>query len=156
MIHYTTGNIFESDAQSLVNPVNTVGVMGKGLALQFKKAFPDNFKTYVEACKHKEIAVGKLLVTKDRNLTSGEKIIINFPTKQDWRNSSEYSYIEEGLDDFLRIIEKEKITSVALPPLGAGNGGLEWEKVKRIMERKLCTLNIDVYVYEPTETAVSG
>jgi O-acetyl-ADP-ribose deacetylase (regulator of RNase III) len=151
MIHYTTGNILESDAQALVNTVNTVGVMGKGIALQFKKAFPDNFKAYVKACKQKEIAIGKLLVSKDSNLNSGEKIIINFPTKKDWRNSSEYSYIEDGLDDFLRIIEKEKIKSVALPALGAGNGGLEWTKVKQIIERKLSALNIDVYVYEPSE-----
>jgi O-acetyl-ADP-ribose deacetylase (regulator of RNase III) len=150
MIHYTTGNILESDAQALVNTVNTVGIMGKGIALQFKNAFPNNFKAYVDACKKKEIAIGKLLVTKDRNLNSGEKIIINFPTKKDWRKSSEYSYIEEGLDDFLKIIEKKQIKSVALPPLGAGNGGLEWEKVKQILEHRLSALNIDIYVYEPT------
>ena len=150
MIHYTTGNILESDAQALVNTVNTVGVMGKGIALQFKKAFPNNFKAYEDACKRKEIAIGKLLVTKDCNLNSGEKIIINFPTKKDWRKSSEYSYIEDGLTDFLNVIEKEQIKSVALPPLGAGNGGLEWEKVKQILEQKLSSLNIDIYVYKPT------
>jgi O-acetyl-ADP-ribose deacetylase (regulator of RNase III) len=150
MIHYTQGNILDSDAQALVNTVNTVDVMGKGIALQFKKAFPDNFKAYEKACRLKEIAVGKLFVTRDRNLHSGEKIIINFPTKKDWRRPSEYSYIEDGLDDFLRVIEKEGIQSVALPPLGAGNGGLEWEKVKRILERKLSAVNIDIYVYEPT------
>jgi O-acetyl-ADP-ribose deacetylase (regulator of RNase III) len=150
MIHYTTGNILESDAQALVNTVNTVGVMGKGIALQFKNAFPNNFKAYVDACKRKEIAIGKLLVTKDRNLNSGEKIIINFPTKRDWRKSSEYSYIEDGLDDFLKIVETYQITNVAIPPLGAGNGGLEWEKVKKIIEGKLHSLDIDVFVYEPT------
>ncbi|GHT68716.1 Appr-1-p processing protein [Bacteroidia bacterium] len=150
MIHYTKGNILDSDAQALVNTVNTVGVMGKGIALQFKNAFPNNFKAYEDACKRKEIAIGKLFVSKDRNLNSGEKIIINFPTKKDWRKSSEYSYIEDGLDDFLKVIEKEQIKSVALPPLGAGNGGLEWEKVKQLLELKLSTLNIDIYVYEPT------
>jgi O-acetyl-ADP-ribose deacetylase (regulator of RNase III) len=150
MIHYITGNILDSDAQALVNTVNTVGVMGKGIALQFKNAFPNNFKAYKDACKKKEIAVGKLFVTKDCNLNSGEKIIINFPTKKDWRKSSEYSYIEDGLDDFLKVIKKEDIKSVALPPLGAGNGGLEWEKVKQIIERKLSALNIDIYIYEPT------
>jgi O-acetyl-ADP-ribose deacetylase (regulator of RNase III)/uncharacterized protein YwgA len=151
MIHYTKGNILDSDAQALVNTVNTVGVMGKGIALQFKNAFPNNFKAYKNACNRKEIAIGKLLVTKDRNLNAGEKIIINFPTKKDWRKSSEYSYIENGLDDFLKVIEKEQIKSVALPPLGAGNGGLVWEKVKQILERKLKALNIDIYVYEPTD-----
>jgi O-acetyl-ADP-ribose deacetylase (regulator of RNase III) len=102
------------------------------------------------ACKRKEIAIGKLLVTKDRNLNSGEKIIINFPTKKDWRKSSEYSYIEDGLDDFLEVVKIHQIKSVALPPLGAGNGGLEWMKVKHILEQKLSGLDIDVYVYEPT------
>ena len=150
MIHYTTGNILDSDAQALVNTVNTIGVMGKGIALQFKKVFPNNFKTYEQACKQKEVTIGKMLVSKDRNLNTGEKIIINFPTKKDWRKSSEYSYLEDGLDDFLKVIEKEKLKSVALPPLGAGNGGLEWEKVKRILERKLSALDIDIYVYEPT------
>jgi O-acetyl-ADP-ribose deacetylase (regulator of RNase III)/uncharacterized protein YwgA len=150
MIHYRKGNILESDAQALVNTVNTVGVMGKGIALQFKNAFPNNFKAYEDACKRKEIAIGKLLVTKDHNLNSGEKIIINFPTKKDWRKSSEYSYIEDGLDDFLKILEAKQIKSVALPPLGAGNGGLEWEKVKQIIEQKLNRLDIDIYVYEPT------
>jgi O-acetyl-ADP-ribose deacetylase (regulator of RNase III) len=150
MIQYTKGNILDSDAQALVNTVNTVGIMGKGVALQFKNAFPNNFKAYQDACKRKEIEVGKLLVTKDSNLNSGEKIIINFPTKKDWRKSSEYSYIEDGLDDFLRIIERYQIKSVALPPLGAGNGGLEWEKVKQILEQKLSKLDIDIFVFEPT------
>jgi O-acetyl-ADP-ribose deacetylase (regulator of RNase III) len=150
MIHYIKGNIFDSGAQALVNTVNTVGVMGKGIALQFKKAFPNNFRAYQDACKRKEIEVGKLFVTKDSNLNSGEKIIINFPTKKDWRNSSEYSYIEDGLDDFLKVIETYQIKNVALPPLGAGNGGLEWEKVKQMIERKLNALDIDIFVYEPT------
>jgi O-acetyl-ADP-ribose deacetylase (regulator of RNase III) len=150
MIQYTKGNILDSNAQALVNTVNTVGVMGKGIALQFKNAFPSNFKAYQNACKRKEIEVGKLLVTKDRNLTSGEKIIINFPTKKDWRKSSEYRYIEDGLADFLKIVEAYQIKSVALPPLGAGNGGLEWEKVKQMLEQKLGGLNIDIFVFEPT------
>jgi O-acetyl-ADP-ribose deacetylase (regulator of RNase III) len=150
MIQYTKGNILESNAQALVNTVNTVGIMGKGIALQFKNAFPNNFRAYQDACKRKEIAIGKLFVTKDRNLNSGEKIIINFPTKRDWRKSSEYSYIEDGLDDFLKIVETYQITNVAIPPLGAGNGGLEWEKVKKIIEKKLHSLDIDIFVYEPT------
>ncbi|GAB6011454.1 type II toxin-antitoxin system antitoxin DNA ADP-ribosyl glycohydrolase DarG [Viscerimonas tarda] len=150
MIQYITGDIMESHAQALVNTVNTMGVMGKGIALQFKKAYPNNFKAYNEACKRNEISVGKLFVTHDSNLSSGDKIIVNFPTKKDWRKPSEYSFIEEGLNDFIRILEVNRIKSVAIPPLGAGNGGLEWEKVKKIIEQKLGQLDIEIYVYEPT------
>lgn len=150
MIKYLTGNILESDAQALVNTVNTVGVMGKGIALQFKKAFPSNFKVYAEACKNEDVEIGKLLVTRDSNLDTGEKLIINFPTKKDWRKPSEYSFIEEGLDDLVRIINEYNIKSIALPPLGAGNGGLEWERVKRMISDKLGYLDIDILVYEPT------
>tara|TARA_R110001583_G_scaffold59123_1_gene175979 strand:+ start:2770 stop:3807 length:1038 start_codon:yes stop_codon:yes gene_type:complete len=151
MIEYLIGNILESDAQAIVNTVNTVGVMGKGIALQFKKAYPNNFKAYYEACKRNEVAVGKSFVTRDSNLLTGEKIIINFPTKKDWRKPSEYSYVEDGLDDLVDIIEINQIKSIAIPPLGAGNGGLEWERVKKIIEKKLENINIDIYVYEPTK-----
>lgn len=150
MIKYITGNILESGAQALVNTVNTIGVMGKGIALQFKKAYPNNFKAYEAACRQSAITIGKLFVTIDTNFSSGEKIIINFPTKKDWRKPSEYSYIEEGLDDLVRVIDEKKITSIALPPLGAGNGGLDWQKVKDIIERKLSGLQADIFVYEPT------
>ncbi len=150
MIHYKTGNLLDSNAQALVNTVNTVGIMGKGIALQFKNAFQNNFKSYSEACKQNEITIGKLFITRDENLHTGKKIIINFPTKKDWRKPSEYSYIEAGLNNLVRVIEEESITSVAIPPLGSGNGGLEWEKVKKIIERKLNHLDIDIYVYEPS------
>jgi O-acetyl-ADP-ribose deacetylase (regulator of RNase III) len=150
MIKLITGNMLDSEAEILVNTVNTVGVMGKGIALQFKKAYPSNFKAYEAACERGEITIGKMFITRDRNLASGEKIIVNFPTKKDWRKPSEYSYIEAGLDDLVRFIEKEKPSSIAIPPLGAGNGGLEWEKVKQIIYTKLGQLDLDVYVYEPT------
>ena len=150
MIKYVVGNILESETDALVNTVNTVGIMGKGIALQFKKAFPENFKKYSKACKNGEIDIGQLFVTKE-NTIHGEKIIINFPTKKDWRKPSEYEYIEKGLDDLIRIINEYKIKSVALPPLGAGSGGLIWEKVKKIIEQKLADLDIDIYVYEPTK-----
>ncbi len=151
MISFKTGNIFESNAEALVNTVNTVGVMGKGVALQFKKAYYNNYKAYVEACKNNEIRIGKLFVFKDSNLSSGEKYIINFPTKKDWRKPSEYCFIEAGLDDLADIIKKYNIKSLAIPPLGAGNGGLEWEKVKRIIKQKLENIESDVIVYEPTQ-----
>ena len=150
MIKYITGDIFESQAQAIVNTVNTVGVMGKGIALQFKKAFPSNYKAYIDACKTGEIKVGKLFVTKDKNVNSGEKIIINFPTKTDWRKPSEYSYIEDGLKDLIRIIQESGIKTVAIPPLGAGNGGLKWERVKELIELKMSSVDVDLFVYEPT------
>ncbi|MEJ5306711.1 MAG: macro domain-containing protein [candidate division WOR-3 bacterium] len=149
MIKFTTGNILESEAQALVNTVNTVGVMGKGIALQFKKSFPDNFNAYAKACKSKEIEIGKMFVFKENTL-SGEKIIINFPTKKDWRKPSEYEYIEKGLDDLIRVIKEYNIKSIAIPPLGAGSGGLLWEKVKTIIQNKLGSLDIDIFVYEPS------
>ncbi len=150
MIKYIIGNILESEAEALINTVNTVGVMGKGIALQFKKAYHNNFKSYAEACKRKEVVVGKLFVSKDTNLSSVEKYIINFPTKTDWRKPSEYSYVESGLDDLIHVLNEKKIKSVAIPPLGAGSGGLKWVKVKKIIEEKLKHLNVEIIVYEPT------
>lgn len=154
MINYVTGNILDSEAQAIVNTVNTVGVMGKGIALQFKKAYPNNYKSYSLACKNNEVVVGKMFVTTDTNISSGEKIIINFPTKQNWRKPSEYIYIEDGLDDLIDFIKHNQIKSIAIPPLGAGNGGLKWEKVKKIIEDKLSSLNIEIFVYEPTSQIV--
>ena len=106
MIHYITGDILQSKADALVNTVNTVGVMGKGIALQFKNSFPSNFKVYVEACKKGEVEIGKMLVVKDSNLQTGSKLIVNFPTKKDWRKPSEYSFIESGLNDLIRVIDE--------------------------------------------------
>lgn len=150
MIKYVRGDIFESTAEALVNTVNTEGVMGKGIALQFKKVYPHNFKVYAEACKKKELVIGKLLVVKDTNTHSGEKIIINFPTKKTWRKPSEYSFIAEGLEDLIIVLENHKIKSIALPVLGVGNGGLEWERVKKMIEEKLTPIGIEVFVYEPS------
>jgi len=150
MIKYIKGNILESPAQALINTVNTVGVMGKGIALQFKKTFPNNYKAYLEACKNNKIQIGKLFIHTDSNMLSGQKIIINFPTKTNWRKPSEYIYIEKGLDHLINIITQYNIKSIAIPPLGAGNGGLEWEKVKNIITDKLQNLDIEVFIYEPT------
>lgn len=150
MIHYKTGNLLDSKAEALVNTVNTIGVMGKGIALQFKNSFPNNYKMYSNACKNKEVKVGKLLVTEDEALLSGKKIIINFPTKTTWRLPSEYRYIEEGLAELLKVIEERKIKSIAIPPLGAGNGGLNWNKVKQILDKYLSDVDCDIYIYEPS------
>lgn len=149
MIKYVEGNLLESDAQALVNTVNTVGVMGKGIALQFKNAFPVNYKIYRKACDNEELSVGKLLITTEENLVSGKKIIINFPTKTDWRKPSEYSYIEDGLVELRKYISENNIESVALPPLGAGNGGLDWSTVKVLIEKYLIDLNASILVYQP-------
>jgi O-acetyl-ADP-ribose deacetylase (regulator of RNase III) len=154
MIRFFKGNILDSGAEALVNTVNTQGIMGKGVALQFKKAYPNNYKSYFDASKKGELQIGKLFVTRDRNIASGEKLIINFPTKKDWRKPSEYSYIAAGLDDLLRVIDTYQIKSLAIPPLGSGNGGLEWPRVKRMIEEKLSPLNIDIFIYEPTKDIV--
>ncbi len=149
MIHYETGNLLDSKAEALVNTVNTDGVMGKGIALQFKNMFPQNFKMYAEACKQKTIGIGKLLVTREASLHGGEKIIINFPTKTSWRKPSEYSYIQSGVKDLVRVIKEYKISSVAIPPLGSGNGGLDWSQVRLILEQYLCNIDCDIHIYEP-------
>lgn len=149
MIEYITGNIFESEAQALVNTVNTVGVMGKGIALQFKKEFPINYRLYTQACKVGTLQIGQLLVVEDQSLLYGKKTIINFPTKTEWRKPSEYTYIEQGLTDLVRIIQEQELTSIAIPPLGAGNGGLDWYKVKGLMNRYLSGLNCTIHIYEP-------
>ena len=142
--------MLESEAEALVNTVNTVGVMGKGIALQFKNMFPGNFKLYSNACKNRAVKVGQLLVTKEEALLAGKKIIINFPTKTDWRLPSEYQYIEAGLTELVKVIKKEKIKSIAIPPLGSGNGGLDWNKVKQIMEKHLSDLDCEIHIYEPS------
>ncbi len=150
MIRYVTGNLFDSNAEALVNTVNTVGVMGKGIALQFKKLFPTNYKLYKELCDKKEFEIGQLLVVKDHNVITGEKTIVNFPTKKHWRSPSEYIYIEKGLCELLNVIRDNQIKSIAIPPLGSGNGGLQWYKVKEIINEKLGELqDCEVTVYEP-------
>lgn len=149
MIHYINSNLLESRAEALVNTVNTVGIMGKGIALQFKNQFPENYKSYKNACKSGEIRIGKLFITKEASILGGEKIIINFPTKTDWRKPSEYSYIEEGLKELVQVIQEKNISSIAIPPLGAGNGGLKWDKVKVLIEAYLSDIDSEIYIYQP-------
>lgn len=150
MINYIKGNLLLADTEALVNTVNTVGVMGKGIALQFKERYPVNFKIYAKACKTGDIDVGKLLVVKEHTL-EGEKIIINFPTKTEWFKKSQYSYIEDGLKDLQVVIDQYNIKSIALPPLGCGNGGLNWDKVKVLIEKYLSDSSIEINVYEPND-----
>ena len=141
----------DEPVDALVNTVNTVGVMGKGIALMFKEAFPANFRAYQEACKRKEVRVGHMFVTESHAL-DGPHWIINFPTKESWRHPSKLEWIEEGLKDLRRVIDDKKIRSIALPPLGCGNGGLGWDDVRPVIERSLSGLqHVEVVEFEPTE-----
>lgn len=150
MVRFTTGNLLQADVDALVNTVNTVGVMGKGIALMFKEAFPDNFEQYEAAVKREEVAVGRMFVTK-RNELIGPKWIINFPTKKHWRHPSKIEWIVSGLEDLKRVIAQNGIRSVALPPLGSGNGGLNWAEVRPKIEAALAPMEgVDVVVFEPT------
>ncbi|EGQ26880.1 appr-1-p processing protein [Sporosarcina newyorkensis 2681] len=148
MIYSMKGNLLEDQAEAYVNTVNTVGVMGKGIALQFKQAFPDVFKQYAKDCKSGDVQVGKMHVVPVHGLAA-PKFIINFPTKEHWRNPSSIVYIREGLQDLVRVIEQLDIQSIAIPPLGCGNGGLDWSAVRPYIIEVLEPLSIDVHLYEP-------
>jgi O-acetyl-ADP-ribose deacetylase (regulator of RNase III) len=150
MIRFTTGNLFDADVDAIVNTVNTMGVMGKGIALMFKERYPENYEAYAAACKAKQVELGKMFVTASGEL-SGPKWIINFPTKANWRFPSKLAWIESGLEDLKRLIVENGIRSIAIPPLGAGNGGLDWRDVRPLIEAALGDLrDVEVVVYEPT------
>lgn len=149
MIEYISGNILHSDAEALVNTVNCVGVMGRGIALQFKNAYPENFAAYVLACQRKEVQPGSMFVFATGEL-GNPKYIVNFPTKRHWRGKSRMEDIETGLADLVRVIERFNIRSIAIPRLGSGLGGLQWVDVKPRIEAALCSLpRVNVLVYEP-------
>ena len=151
MLRYTQGNLLDAPAEALVNTVNEVGVMGKGIALMFKDAFPPNTAAYEQAAKSGQVHVGRMLITETRSLV-GPKWIINFPTKRHWRQPSKIEWIREGLKDLARVLIAYRIHSVALPPLGCGNGGLQWSLVRREIDAALSGLtDVDVLVYEPTD-----
>ncbi|RDB42647.1 Appr-1-p processing protein [Halomonas sp. DQ26W] len=150
MITYTTGNLLDAEVEALVNTVNTVGVMGKGIALMFKERFPANTSAYTRACKAGEVKTGQVFVTETGELM-GPRWIVNFPTKQHWRAKSQLQWIIDGLADLRRFIEENRVRSIAIPPLGAGNGGLEWAEVKPQVEQALGDLDgVNIVVFEPT------
>lgn len=150
MIHAAEGNLLDADAEALVNTVNTVGVMGKGIALMFKERFPANFRRYAAACKRDEVATGRVFAVANEEL-SGPRWIFNFPTKRHWRSPSRLEWIDEGLADLARLLQEHGVTSVAVPPLGAGNGGLDWAEVRPLVARHLGDLpGVDILLYEPT------
>lgn len=150
MIHFTQGNLLEAPAEALINTVNEVGVMGKGLALMFREAFPENMRAYAAACQAGEVRVGRMFVTRNNTLV-GPRWIINFPTKKHWRNPSKLEWVQEGLTDLVRVIRENQIRSIAVPPLGCGNGGLDWSRVRIEIEAALSKLDdVEVIVFEPT------
>lgn len=152
MIRYTKGNLLEEDVEVLVNTVNTVGVMGKGIALQFKQAFPENYNAYLKAYRNKELKPGKILVVPTGQFIN-PKYIFNFPTKRHWRGKARIEDIETGLEDLIRQIRKLNIESIAIPPLGCGFGGLNWSEVRPKIEDAVRQLpNVDVIIYEPGYT----
>lgn len=152
MITYGTGDLLLADTQALVNTVNCVGVMGKGIALQFKSRYPENFTAYQKACKRGDVAIGSMFVTETNQL-DGPQYIVNFPTKKHWRTPSQLSYIDAGLTDLIHVVRERRITSIAIPPLGAGNGGLSWQDVHPKLFAAFCELSeVRVVLYAPTAT----
>ena len=143
MYRLVKGNIFESPAKTLVNTVNTAGAMGKGLAKEFKRLFPDMFKSYQRLCEAGKFNVGQLWL-----YTTPNKWVLSFPTKKHWRQPSEIEYVESGLQTFVEHFDTLRIESIAFPRLGCGNGELDWTTVKPLMESYLKKLPIDIYVYE--------
>lgn len=153
MIEYKNGDILREDVEAIVNTVNCVGIMGRGLALQFKNKFPQNFKEYQLACTNKEVQLGKMFVHQTGQLIN-PKYIINFPTKGHWKQNSKIEDISNGLDDLITIIEKYSIKSIAIPPLGSGLGGLDWNQVKKLIEEKLKNINCTIILFEPLEQKI--
>jgi len=151
MIRYTTGDILRADAEALVNTVNCVGIMGRGIALQFKNRFPQNFKTYKAACDAKLVEPGRMFVFETGTLTP-PRYIINFPTKRHWKGKSRIEDVQAGLVALAAEIKARKIRSIAIPPLGAGLGGLNWNEVRPLIIAALQDLpDLDVIVFEPSD-----
>lgn len=157
MITEAHGDLLKSDVDALVNTVSTVGVIGKGIALQFRRAYPEMFEDYVKACKVGEVNIGRMHVWPTGGL-SGPKYIVNFPTKKHWRAPSQTAWIEDGLVDLVRMIEELQIQSIAIPPLGAGNGGLDWTDIRPRIEnavRDLVDVDVRLCVPEGAPAAAS-
>ena len=149
MVKFLKGNMFEVDVDALVNTVNTVGIMGKGIALQFSRAFPEIVKPYKDACESGQLKVGSVFTVK-LSMLEGPKYVINFPTKKHWKGNARIDFIQSGLRALVNEIQRLGIKSVAVPPLGCGLGGLRWSDVKREIESALGVLgNVDVLVFEP-------
>lgn len=146
MFYFITGDLLQSDAEALVNPVNCQGCMGKGLALQFRRRFPEMYADYVEACRAGRLTPGRLHCYR-----TGRQFIINFPTKNKWRAKSKPEYISAGLDELVKTIRTEQLRSIAIPALGSGNGGLDWEEVRNLILAKLEPVadTTEIFIYSP-------
>lgn len=152
MIELTQGNILKADAEALVNTVNCIGFMGKGIALQFKKAYPKNFDAYHKACNAGEVQPGRMFIVELQSMLN-PKYIVNFPTKRHWRADSRYEDIESGLAALVADVQRRGIQSIAIPPLGCGLGGLDWNKVRPMIEQAFATLpGMRVLLFEPAGT----
>jgi O-acetyl-ADP-ribose deacetylase (regulator of RNase III) len=155
MLQLVKGDIVKADAEALVNTVNCVGVMGRGIALQFRKAFPENFKAYKSACDKKQLHPGKMFIY-DLNRFENPRYVINFPTKRHWKGKSKIEDIESGLKALVREVSTRNIRSIAIPPLGCGLGGLNWKQVKHIIEKSFHALaDVHVLLYEPAGAPVA-
>jgi O-acetyl-ADP-ribose deacetylase (regulator of RNase III) len=151
-ISYVHGDLLQADVDALVNAVNCVGVMGKGIALAFKNRFPANYRAYASACQQGQVRTGTMFVTW-QDVLVGPRWIINFPTKRDWRAPSQLAWIVSGLQDLRRFLVDEQVASVAIPALGAGNGGLDWPSVRNAIEHALGDLDVDIRLFEPLNNA---
>ena len=150
MVTFEQGNLLDADVEALVNTVNTVGIMGKGIALMFKERFPGNFRQYAASCRAGEVRLGEMFVTENEDLV-GPKWIVNFPTKEHWRSRTKLEWIELGMKALVRVVDDKGIQSIAVPPLGCGNGGLEWRDVRPVIETALGKVTgLEARVYEPT------
>lgn len=150
MIEVTSGDILADDSDAIVNTVNCVGVMGRGLALQFKKAWPKNFAAYVAACKRDEVQPGRMFIYEVGQLT-GLRYIVNFPTKRHWKEKSRMEDIESGLVALVAELRLRGVRSIAIPPLGSGLGGLDWSEVRPLIEAAMLAVpDVRVRIYEPT------
>ena len=156
MLRYKTGDILAEETEALVNTVNCVGVMGRGIALQFKNAFPDNFKAYAEACKRREVQPGRMFVFDTGRLTH-PRYIINFPTKRHWRGKSRMEDIEAGLTALQDVIRVRNIRSLAIPPLGTGLGGLDWSAVRLRIEEALGDVDdVRIVIFQPSDVPATA
>ena len=153
MIKFMQGDLLQQQVDAIVNTVNCVGIMGKGIALQFKNKWPNNYKAYAQACKNNQVCLGKMFVCEVGSLFEPQpKFIINFPSKDHWRSKSKLADIEAGLQDLVKQINKLQIKSIAIPPLGCGLGGLNWNIVKPLMQKYLATLsNVEIIIFEPSD-----
>lgn len=150
MVQTTNGNLLAAEVEALVNAVNCVGVMGRGIALQFREAFPDNYTAYKTACDRGELRPGRMFVF-DLQRETNPRFIINFPTKRHWRDKSRLEDIQAGMSSLVEEIRQRRISSIAIPPLGCGLGGLDWSDVRPIIETALTELpDVVTLIYEPT------